>query len=186
MEELDARPSEEAIAFHAAGTLTEKEVSDLIQKMRERKHQDPVLGVLACYLHDRVGDLDNIRRTAYYFATAGQPIPFDIALLARLPARRGQGGRIEVEIPRVEEASPRPGRSALPDYMRERTLPATGVVAGVFPWLREGWALLDSGGESGLYPAGLARIAAEIMPAPFTTLTPAGGVKLAQLLGESP
>ncbi len=185
MEELDAQPSEEAIAFHAAGTLTEKQVSNLIQKMRARKHQDPVLGVLACYLHDRAGDIDNIRRTAYYFAQVGQAIPFDIALLARLTARRGQGGLIEVEIPPVEQGSARPGRAALPDYMRARTQQATGIVAGAFPWLREGWALLDSGGESDLYPADLACIAAEILPAPFTTLTPAGGAQLAGLLGKS-
>jgi len=185
MEELDAHPSEEAIAYHIAGTLTDKQLSDLIVKMRERKHQDPVLGVLACYLHNRAGDIDNIRRTAYYFAAVGQPIPFDIALLARLTACQSQGGWLEVAIPPVEEASARPGRGvALPEYMRAKTPRATGIVAGAFPWLREGWALLDPEGESGLYPADLARIATEILPAPFTTLTPAGGAQLARLLGD--
>lgn len=184
MEDLDAQPSEEAIAYHAAGTLPERQLSDLILKMRERKHQDPVLGVLASYLHDRAGDIDNIRRTAYYFAAAGQPIPFDIALLARLPASRREEGWLEVEIPPVEEAHVRPGRAALPEYMRARTSQATGIVAGAFPWLREGWALLNPEGQQGLYPADLARIAAEVLPAPFTTLTPAGGTQLARLLGD--
>lgn len=73
---------------------------------------------------------------------------------------------------------------ALPEYMRAKTPRATGIVAGAFPWLREGWALLDSEGESGLYPADLARIAVEILPAPFTTLTRAGGAQLARLLGD--
>lgn len=184
MEELDAHPSEEAIAYHIAGTLPEKQLSDLLVKMRKQKHEDPVLGVLACYLHDRAGDIDNIRRTAYYFAAVGQPIPFDIALLARLKTHRSQGGWLEVEIPPVEEASARPGRIALPEYMRAKTPQAIGIVAGAFPWLREGWALLDPESESGLYPADLARIAADILPAPFTTLTPAGGAQLTRLLEE--
>ena len=184
MEELDAKPSEDAVAYHAAGTLAERQISDLIQKMRERKHQDPVLGVLASYLHDRMGDIDNIRRTAYYFAAAGQPIPFDIALLARLPACRRKEGWVEVEIPAVEEALVRPGRAALPDYMCARTPQTIGIVAGAFPWLREGWALLDPEGQQDLYPADLARIAVEILPAPFTTLTPSGGTQLARLLAD--
>lgn len=185
MEEPDARPSEAAIAYHTAGSLTEKQLSDLVISMRASKHQDPMLGVLACYLHDRAGDIDNIRRTAYYFVAAGQPVPFDIALLGRLQAHRSQSGWLEVAIPPVEEASARPGRPTLPNYMRARTPQATGIVAGAFPWLREGWALLDPGGESGLYPADLARIAAEILPAPFTTLAPAGGAQLARLLRDT-
>ena len=184
MEELDARPSEAAIAYLAAGTLTEKQLSKLIVGMRERKHQDPVLGVLACYLHDRAGDIDNIRRTAFYFANSGQPIPFDIALLARLTAHRGPEGLLYVAIPPVDEARDRPQRAALPDYMRAATPHATGLVAGAFPWLREGWALLDPEGEPELYSAGLARLATQILPALFTTLTPDGGEQLAHLLSH--
>lgn len=55
---------------------------DLAATLREGKHQDPVLGVLAAYSYARAGAIDDIRRLAYYFVGKNQPIPFDIVLLA--------------------------------------------------------------------------------------------------------
>ncbi len=176
MVEPDAGSSEQAIAFRAAGTLTAAQLSELIIKFRARKHRDPVLGVLAAYLHDRAGDLDNVIRTAYYFVQFGQPIPFDIALLARLPARRRPDGQIEVTVPAVEAApASRKGKAALPNYLRAATPAVTGLVAGAFPWLREGWSLLDGADDSGLYPPELPALARALTPALFTTLSAEGG-----------
>lgn len=172
----NTQATEQAIAFRAAGTLSAAQLSELIISLRANKHQDPVLGVLACYLHDRAGDLDNVLRTAYYFVHAGQAIPFDVALLAGLRARRGPRGQLIVEVPAVPDAPPtRQGRAALPSYLRAATPATSGVVAGAFPWLREGWSLLDRDDDSGLYPPELAELTRELTPALFTTLTAQGG-----------
>lgn len=183
MEDPNAQSSEMAIAYHAAGTLAEQDLVSMIVDMRASKHQDPVLGVLASYLHDRMGDIDNIHRVAFYFADARQAIPFDVALLGRLIARRRPDGLLEVTIPPVPAARGHTGRAALPPFMRSKTKSITGLVAGAFPWLREGWSLLDPNGQTDLYPAGLARLAVEVSPAPFTTLSRSGGQTLIRLLG---
>ncbi len=183
MQEPDAPASEQAIAYRAAGTLSAAQLLTLIIELRAAKHQDPVLGVLAAYLHDRAGDLDNVIRTACYFVQFGQPIPFDIALLARLPARRRPDGLIEVTVPAVAAApAPREGKTALPDYLRAATPAVTGLVAGAFPWLREGWSLLDRDDDSGLYPPELASLTQALTPALFTTLSAEGGRALVGVL----
>ncbi|MDL5030558.1 caspase family protein [Pelomonas sp. APW6] len=179
----DTQGTEQAIAYRAAGTLSAAQLLALIIDLRAGKHQDPVLGVLAAYLHDRAGDLDNVIRTACYFVQFGQPIPFDIALLARLPARRRPDGLIEVAVPAVGAArAPREGKTVLPDYLRAATPAVTGLVAGAFPWLREGWSLLDPDDDSGLYPPELAALAKALTPALFTTLSAEGGRALVGML----
>lgn len=176
--------SEEAqrvMAQLAASGLAGDQTTEVVAALRRGKHRDPMMGVLAAWLHHMQGDRDNILRTAYYFADRGQPIPFDIALLGRLPARRDADGLVQLTVPAVEKsASPR----TAPSYMHSATDKAEGVLAGGFPLLRQGWALLDPDGRGDLYPAGLAELNGHLRPAPFTTLDNRGGRKLARLMSK--
>jgi len=171
--------TEEVMARLRAGALSREEAPKLLELLRGSKHLDPMLGVLAAYLHDSMGDLANVLRTAFFFARSGQPIPFDIALLGRLDAHRDAEGLVRVRVPEVAEAQ---GARQMPVYMRSATPPIEGVLAGAFPWLRQGWDRLDPEGRPDLYPAGLAQLTPQLLPAPFTTLTAAGGAQLAHLL----
>lgn len=177
--EPEAPETEQAMARLRAGALRREQAPELVQQLRRAKHADPMLGVLAAYLHDAAADLANVHRTAYFFARRGEPIPFDIALLGQLEARRDADGLVRVSIPAVAEDA---GARNMPGYMKRATQAAGGVLAGAFPWLRQGWTRLDPSGQPGLYPAGLADLAAHLSPAPFTTLDAAGGERLARLL----
>ena len=79
-----AKLAEEAIAQMEGGALRATAKIDLAVELRQGKHADPVRGVISAYLYDSVGDLESIRRMAYYYIQHDQPIPYDIALLARL------------------------------------------------------------------------------------------------------
>lgn len=175
--------TEQMMASLRAGALRREQAPELVELLRDSKHADPMLGVLAAYLHDAMGDLANVHRTAFYFAQLGQPIPFDIALLGRLEAHRDAEGLVRVRVPEVAEAE---GARKLPVYMRSATPPIEGVLAGSFPWLRQGWDRLDPEGRSDLYPPGLAQLTPQLLPAPFTTLTAIGGDDLAHLLFSPP
>lgn len=175
--------TEQMMAQLRAGALRREQAPELVELLREAKHADPMLGVLAAYLHDAMGDVANVHRTAYYFAELGQPIPFDIALLGRLEAHRDAEGLVHVRVPEVAESE---GSRQIPVYMRSATPPTEGVLAGAFPWLRQGWDRLDPEGRSDLYPPGLAQLTPHLLPAPFTTLTDIGGDDLAHILFSPP
>jgi hypothetical protein len=171
--------TERMMARLRAGALRREEAPKLVELLRGSKHLDPMLGVLAAYLHDSMGDLDNVRRTAFFFAQNGQPIPFDIALLGRLQAHRDATGLVHVTVPPVSEAE---GTRSIPSYMKCSTIAIEGVLAGAFPWLRQGWGRLDPEGRPDLYLPGLAQLTPYLLPAPFTTLTAMGGSQLSHLL----
>ena len=171
--------TERMMASLRAGALRREQAPELVEMPRGSKHADPMLGVLAAYLHDSMGDLANVRRAAFYFAQQGQPVPFDIALLGRLEAHRDAEGLVRVLVPPVPEAE---GARTIPLFMRSATPPIEGVLAGAFPWLRQGWDRLEPEGRPDLYPAGLAQLTSDLLTAPFTTLTASGGDQLAHLL----
>jgi hypothetical protein len=175
--------TEQVMARLRAGALRREQAPELVEMLRASKHADPILGVLAAYLHDSMGDLANVHRTAFYFAQQDQPIPFDIALLGRLEAHRDTEGLVRVRVPEVTEAE---GARQIPFYMRSATPPIEGVLGGAFPWLRQGWDRLDPEGRSDLYPPGLAQLTPQLLSAPFTTLTAIGGDDLAHLLFSPP
>jgi hypothetical protein len=83
-----ARDTEAAVAELRVGALTPDAAFDRAARLREGKEEDPVRGVLAAYLYDAQSDVESIRRTAYFLARANIPVPFDIAMLGRLPARQ--------------------------------------------------------------------------------------------------
>jgi len=159
--------------------LASHQAVDVVARLRAAKHADPMLGVLAAYLHDSMGDSANIARTAYFFAERHEAVPFDIALLGRFRAWRDPSGLTRIAIPAVSEQE---GSRSLPPYMRMATPQIEAVVGGAFPWMRQGWMRLDPAGRDGLYLPGMSELGAHLAPAPFTTLDAASGSELARIL----
>jgi len=131
----------DALKAMSDGIITSDDVVRLGHSLRVGKHIDPMLGVVSAYLYAQVGNVDSIRRMAFFYRSHGQRVPFDIALLGRLPLRRTRAG-FSVAVPAV---------SATPNRFRDPEAPAftwcatdaTEVeVAGLTPFLRAGWQLL--------------------------------------------
>jgi hypothetical protein len=188
-----SRETEVAVAQLRAGLLSTEAGYDLAAQLRDAKERDPVRGVIAAYIYDSLGDLDSVRRIAYYLALAEVPVPYDIALLGRLTARRLGAGPIVVEIPETPPRTPRSPEETSRSWTSAATprVPlianqSAGVpVAGAFPWLRQGWLLLEDEDPSDLIIDGLAKVRAELLPSPFTTLTARGGKQLKAMIEEA-
>lgn len=174
--------AESVMAQLAASGLSGDQTPATIEALRAGKHADPMMGVIAAWLHYAAGDIDNIRRTAYFFAEREQPVPFDIALLGRFKAFRSDDGLVRVEIPPVAKSNV---PESVPNFLRRATLPKSALIAGRVPLLRQGWQLLDPKGRGDLYPPGLAEVAPHLRSAPFTTLDSKGGKKLAAILFDN-
>lgn len=126
--------------------------------LRRYKHSNPSLGVLAAYAYERAGDISEIDDIASHFASRGQAIPFDVAHLSRFVMTYG----------------PRPSLK-VPAAIRDTT-----EVAGSFPLMSQGWALLDPE-DHGLHPD-LFQIRSGLQPSLWTTLDDPRGQHLAALV----
>ena len=124
------------------GLLSRKITADdaprIAGALRVAKHQDPLVGIVAAYLYDSIGDVDNNRRMCWYYSYHRQDVPFDIALLARAPIERN-GDAFIVHVPATREVE-----GDGPSYTREATPAATVGIAGIAPLLRAGWARLSA------------------------------------------
>jgi hypothetical protein len=127
-----------AIAGLQSRSLSPGSADALATELRYGKHQNPMLGAIAAYLYDYVGDRDSIRRMAWYYASHGEPIPYDVALLGLIETRRRADGRLIARIPAVPERRPQRDRQE-PEFVTRATPARQGVVAGLCPWLRQGW-----------------------------------------------
>jgi hypothetical protein len=67
------------------------DLKKLGDQLRQYKHVNPSLGILAAYAYERAGDLKAIDSVTTYFAQAGQPVPFDVALLSTKDASAEDG-----------------------------------------------------------------------------------------------
>ena len=85
------------------------------------------------------------------------------------------------DIPAVPKRLPRTDNEAATSWAYEATPKIEGIVAGAFPWLRQGWAMIDEE-DVPLIPEGLEELRSSVLAAPFTTLDPSGGRHLARLL----
>jgi hypothetical protein len=177
------RATEDAIGRLERGALRADDATDLAVELRQGKHVDPVRGVISAYLYDSIGDVESVRRMAFYYIRHGQPIPYDIALLAQLEGTLRTDGLLWATVPAVPSRKPRTEQEARVHWTHSATQETAGVVGGLWPWLRQGWALLDDPAADGstLVLPGLIELAAEITPARFTTLRPAGGRQLASV-----
>lgn len=189
--------TEAAIVQMEKGRLRSDDVKKLARKFAENLHReqlfapgaggiiDPVLGVISAYLYDAIGDVDTIRRMAFWYAKTQQPIPYDLVLLANLQAIREDARGLWVHVPAVRKrGSRRPDDDGL-EWTMAATDSVEGLVAGHCPWMRQGWALLDEFGNEGtstLVPPILHDVRNYLSPGRFTTLKQEGGRMFATML----
>jgi hypothetical protein len=170
-----ASSTEQAIAAMESRPATIATL-DFAVELRQRKHVDPIRGVISAYLYDSIGDIDSIRRMAFYYAEHHQPIPYDIAFLAQLDGG-WQGLNLVADVPAVAARDPRTAAEKTFEWTHAATQARSGiVVAGLCPWLRQGWVYLDDPSDFGspLIPPGLSEIRDYLCPARFTTLDKRG------------
>jgi hypothetical protein len=175
--------TEDAIGRLERGSLRAEAVTDLAVALRHGKHGDPVRGVIAAYLYDSIGDIDSIRRMAYFYVVHGQGIPYDIALLAELHGEGGPDAPLLATVPSVAAREPRTENERETAWTHASTHEVIGEVAGHWPWLRQGWAFLDDAAADGsaLVTPGLTELATELTSARFTTLHQSCAGRLAAL-----
>lgn len=170
-----------------SGSLRADSIADLAVELRRYKHVDPILGVITAYLYDSIGSVDDIRRLAYFYVACGQAIPYDIALLAQVTGRRNPAGLLEIDIPVVPARAALTEKETQYDWTCQATYAVTGIVAGLWPWMHQGWAFLDapSDRELGLVDPNIVAFAPQLTTARFTTFNfnPEGGAALVQYIG---
>jgi len=177
---LASDASESFVARLGVGALSGDDALKVAVRIRSGDFLDPMLGAIAAHLYEAIGDRAGIRRLASLFARSGEPIPFDIALLADLRGRR-EGGRLRAVVPAVERREPETvEEDHHPELFGAAPQIADAPVAGGFPWLRQGWALLDTV-RLPVHPT-VVELAGSLLPLPFTTLKPEAGRVLADLI----
>jgi Caspase domain len=179
-----ADPVEQALAAMENGALRANAKTDLAIELRQGKHLDPVLGVVSAYLYDSIGDIESIRRMAYFYCQHQQPIPYDVALLAQL---RGElrAGLLWAEVTAVKGREPRTEAESRFEWSYSPTRAVSGVVGGLWPWMRQGWTFLDDPVDDGttlVLPAVL-DLAQHLTSGRFATMDPVGAQKLARVFG---
>lgn len=181
-----AATAESAIAEMERGALRADDATNLAVNLRQMKHLDPVLGVVSAYLYDSIGDVDNIRRMAFYYLDHNQPIPYDIAMLAQL---RGEfrDGLLWAHVPPVSERRPRTQAERSAEWTHSATPARTGRVGGLWPWMRQGWAFLDDPADDGstLITPGLIELTRHLAPGRFAMFDREGGRRLAAIFALS-
>jgi len=182
-----AAPTEEALAALEGGTLRADAATDLAVQLREWKHTDPVLGVISAYLYDAIGDVDSIRRMASFYAQNNEAIPYDIALLGGLGGGKTERGFM-VEVPEVNERSPRTDAESKRFWTYCRMEARGGLVGGLWPWMRQGWVFLDDPSDVGspLILPGLVELRSGLMRSRFTTFEKDAALALAKLCDLQP
>jgi hypothetical protein len=172
--------AENAVALLESGTLRAGAAIDLAAEIRQFKHADPVLGVISAYLYDSIGDVESIRRMAYFYVMNSQPIPYDIALMGQLRGERRPDGLLSVLVPAVAKRKPRTKGEKEREWTYSATREVIGEVGGFWPWMRQGWAFLDDAAADGsnLIVRGLADLTSNLTNARFATLDAQGGRRL--------
>lgn len=176
----DPRVAEATVAAAASGQVL-SDPYDLAARLRDQKHADPVLGALAAYAYARAGAVEDIRRLCDFYRQRRQPVPFDAILLARVPIRREADG-LRAILPPVAAREPLTDMERARRWTYEATAGGEVAVAGGFPWLRQGWALLEDDFRPEL--RAVARFAPGILPGLFTTLRPRQGEQLARAIAQ--
>ena len=178
------KSTELALAALESGALRAEAATDFAVRLRQDKHVDPVLGVISAYLYDAIGDLDSIRRMASYYIRSDQPVPYDIALLAQAEAEWREG-LAWINVPAIAERKPRTEAESRHTWTYAATPAGSGVVGGLWPWMRQGWTFLEDPLDAGsaLVKPGLAELRRHLQSARFATFDTAGGALLTRLFG---
>ncbi|WP_235695866.1 caspase family protein [Agrobacterium larrymoorei] len=132
----------DVIANLQLGKLAADQVDQLAAGLREMKHVNPVVGAISSYLYDYGGDIDSIRRMAYFYCHYDQAIPFDIAFMGLLPIQRTRSG-YRADVPAVVARRHSAHNDGLPNWVTRATPARSGDIAGFWPWLRQGWQFVD-------------------------------------------
>lgn len=160
-----------------------KEALELAVGMRHSKHQNPILGVIAAYLYNSLGDIESIRKMAAFYAKRRQFLPFEIAMLGMIDCEADGSGEIIARVPETEAREARTEQEKQYTGYFGATKACSLPVVGRFPLLSVGWPLLGDRLPSSLRSQDLATVTQEIVAdAPFTTLTAAGGRRLLDIL----
>lgn len=173
--------SENAIAKLESGALKGDELRNLVVSMRINKHHDPTLGAISAYVYESLGDIDSVRQMAYYYVTNEQPIPFDIAMLGHLDTRKIEG-KLLASVPATVARKPQTKLEMDYSWTFQSTDACEGPVGGTWPWMRQGWFLLEDcyDKKSALIDPFLKEVASTIAPARFSTLSKEGAEALAE------
>lgn len=165
----------DAVGRLVTGDLSVAEVDELATELRYEKHVNPVFGAIAAYCYDLTGDLDSIRRMAFYYGDRGQAIPFDIVFMGMI-----ENDSFIAHVPEVpEDERRRPGEP--PRWLSERTPSVEGRIAGRCPLLRQGWDFLAAPEDVELPLVDqLGSFRGELTVSAFTTLKQRGGRALAE------
>lgn len=120
---------------------------------------------------------------AYHYVSYGQPIPYDIALLARLRGKLRNDGILRAHVAAVNKREARTEAEQEYKWTHSATPAVDGEVGGLWPWMRQGWPFLDdpSADESTLVTRGLVEVGRHLTPGRFTTVDRVGGIELARI-----
>lgn len=158
-----------------AGNLAADQVDDIAARLRSAKHVNPTLGAIASYLYDYSGDIDSIRRMAFFYCYYGQAIPFDVAFMGLLPSTESGHGGLVTEVPPVRERPYSAANQNLPRWVTDATSPAMGEIGGLWPWLRQGWQFMESPEpEEKAVAENLSDVAAFLLPSQFSSFKAEG------------
>lgn len=154
------------------GSMRSIDVQKMISGYRRSKNTNPMLGIISAYYYDAIGDIDNIRRTASYYADIGQAIPIDVAMICRVPLKFTEHIGLSIDLPGVGESAP-PFPDA-PDFVwRARQAIPDAHIAGIAPVLLAGWRFLD------MLPDGVRQLnagfAGKLTKAPISTFRTSNG-----------
>ncbi len=173
--------TEKALEAMESGTLRSDQAKMLALSIRRAKHAAPVLGAIAAYLYDSAGDLESIQRMAQFYIDMMQPIPYDVALMGQLDGE-WRGPQLWAKVPPIgARTQPEPGAP----WDSHAIAGGWGVVGGMWPWMRQGWAFLDAPEDIGsqLIRSVLLDVREHLTSARFTTGDKAGAMLLAQAFG---
>ncbi|AVH45564.1 caspase family protein [Agrobacterium tumefaciens] len=162
------------IANLQLGKLPADQVDRMAAGLREMKHVNPVVGAISSYLYDYSGDIDSIRRMAYFYCHYNQAIPFDIAFMGLLPTNRGRFG-YQAVVPAVGARRQSRNNDGLPNWVTRATPEQSGDVAGFWPWLRQGWQFVeDSESEEKFVADRLRDVIPFLLPSQFSSFQKEG------------
>lgn len=158
-----------------SGEIRASDVDEVAVVLRRQKHCNPVMGAISSYLYDYTGDIDSIRRMAYFYCCHSQDIPYDVAMMSFLT--EGLTPDEKVHIPAVRKR--KSFSNNLPEWVSQETVGVSGRVAGYWPWLNQGWQFTEeSGGIDSPSDSILRRVIPHLLPNEFSAFNEAGALIL--------
>jgi hypothetical protein len=158
-----------------AGNLSADQVDDITAKLRESKHINPTLGAIASYLYDYTGDIDSIRRMAFFYCIYEQPMPFDVAFMGLLSTKDMGRSGIVADVPPIPARPQSLANARLPNWVTRATDGGGGQVAGLWPWLRQGWQFMeDPAPQEKAAAEGLRDVSKFLLPSQFSSFKEQG------------